>query len=185
MTLEEFKQLAGGTKLDSIILVIKTARKPFEVNDDNGDVWWQEVVFMDATGEMPGEIFMGSYTPESGTKNENRAVPHNVWRSKQKIYLVNGEIQDADIRGKEGKKIKVFEARDMAPQLTFDQYNDISHAETQSQLVSRDDEIRGKIRHGIVCAMIKSTDSGCDWPSPKPETKKFITSWVDYIMTGE
>ena len=61
MTLEELKQLPHGTQLDSIILVIKTARKAFQVSDDDGDQWWQEVVFMDVTGEMPGEILIGKY----------------------------------------------------------------------------------------------------------------------------
>ncbi len=187
MTLEELKQLAHGTKLDSIILVIKTARKPFEVNDDNGDQWWQEVVFMDASGEMPGEILIGSYTPEVGTKNENRTMPHNVWRSKQKIYLVSGEIHDADVRGKEGRKIKIFEARDMAVQLTFDQFNEISHAETQDQLAGRDDEIKGKCKTLFIMHFIGAyaRTKGCV-PALDDVDKIRINKWVDFAMkTGE
>ena len=185
MTLEELKQLAHGTKLDSIILVIKTARKAFEVNDDDGDQWWQEVVFMDASGEMPGEILIGSYTPEAGTKNENRTMPNVEWRSKQKIYVRSGEIHDADIRCKEGKKIKIFEARDMAVRLTFDQYNEISHTETQSQLVSRDDEIRGKCKTLFIVAAIQAgqIDVGVEATITIAKHKqRTINALVDFAM---
>jgi putative phage-type endonuclease len=50
---------------------------------------------------------------------------------------------------------------------------------------AQEDRVRGMCRHGIVCAMIKSTAPDADWPAPSKYTKRFINDWVDFIMTGE
>ena len=44
----------------------------------------------------------------------------------------------------------------------------------------REDEIRGKIRHGLCCAYVRTGEA-----EPCEATKKAIREWTEFIMTGE
>jgi hypothetical protein len=188
MNLEELKHCPHGTELEGVILVIKVARKAFDTIDDDGkQQWWQEVVFMDVTGEMPGEIYLGTYSPEPGTKNENRTRPHTPWRSKQKIFVVEGKILDGDVRGKMGRKVQIMECRDLAPQLSWNQWNDISQAETDEQLKSRErgqeQEIRGKCLTLFIMHFIGAVAKECgEVPKVRKQDVERFDEWVDIAM---
>jgi len=67
------------------------------------------------------------------------------------------------------------EIKDVDPQLLIDVTGGCSEEEW---LESRQMEIRGKVRHGVVCAII-STGNFEDL------NKDFINKWVDFIVTGE
>jgi hypothetical protein len=70
--------------------------------------------------------------------------------------------------------------------LTFDQGQELQ-AEDWKQL--RQDEIKGKIRHGLCCAFIHSGQIEPDMTSGKEHipksAKAVINEIVDFIMTGE
>lgn len=164
--IKDLKKSAAGTAIRGLALMIKTARKPFK--DANGDIY-QEVVFMDASGEMTGHIFI-----------DNEATR---WKSKTNLCIMNGELQFTDERGKESNKLVVFECFDAATPLGYDQVQDLQ-AEDWKKL--REDEIKGKIRHGQVCAYIKGyTNKVGAMPSVTETIKKTILEWQEFVLNGE
>lgn len=169
LMIKDLKSAAAGTKVKGFPLLIKTARKTFR---DADEVTWQEVVFMDASGEMTGHIQL-----------ENVGVR---WKSKTNICIMNGVLQDTDERKKEGTKLVVYECFDAATPLSFDQQQELQ-AEDWKRL--REDEIKGKIRHGLVCAMTRNleTESGLrrNILQLTDENKDYIAELVKFIMTGE
>lgn len=161
MMVKDLKALAAGTEVKGFPLLIKTARKTFKDAVENV---WQEVVFMDASGEMLGHIAMEGNTP---------------WQSKTNLCIMEATIQDTDERRKETMKLVVTDCFDAATPITFDQDQDLS---AEDWRLNHENEIKGKIRHGIVCSMIRAGDR----PSAKdPKVEKYINAWVDFIMTGE
>lgn len=188
MTLEELKQCPHGTQIVGLPLVIKTARTTFLDGDEKA---WQEVVFMDMSGEMTGVIALPEYSPSAdGSKYDSRIkVPPTVWRSKARIFIMEGEIQDTDVRKKETRKIIVYRCRDMAVRLTYDQYNELSESEGQDWQAARQEEIRGKCRYGVVCASIQSGKLELsDFVGDNLTTKGIrtvVNIVVEFIMTGK
>jgi len=176
ISIKELKNMVDGTKISGVPLLIKTARATFRDAEEN---IWQEVVFMDATGEITGHILQDSY--ESEYKSHKTTGDAPFWRSKQRICVMEATIQDADIRRKEASKIVITECFNLAIRLTFEQRQELTD-EDWKQL--RQDEIKGKIRHGIICAMIQS-------PSNKPpnandpKVNEYVNALVDFIITGE
>jgi len=177
LMIKDLKSMAAGTKVSGFPLLIKTARQPFRDAEENV---WQEVVFMDSSGEMIGHILLANNVPQREGHHTGTAG-YEPWQSKQRLCVMDGEIQDADIRKKEAMKIVVTDCFDLAVNLTYDQRQELQTEEWQKL---RQDEIKGKIRHGIVCAMIQA-------PNNKPptardaKTEEYINAWVDFIMTGE
>ena len=68
------------------------------------------------------------------------------------------------------------------PQLLIDVTGGCSENDWQLKL---QDEIRGKVRHGVVCAMIQASGLREGIPTPCEGFKKDINEWVDFIMTGK
>jgi len=184
MTLEELQQLPHGTEIVGFSLVIKTARDTFVDGDEKA---WQEVLFMDRTGEMSGQILLPDYSPsDDGSKYDQRKkVPPKVWRSKERVFIIEGEIQDSDIRRKMGKKLVVTECRDMNVQLTYDQYDDLSEAEGKSAREARHREIRGKCMTLFIQSYIEGMAvwSG-SLAQPDSKTEDILEAWVN-IATKE
>ena len=47
------------------------------------------------------------------------------------------------------------------------------------------DEIRGKVRHGVVCAILQASGLREGIPTACEGFKKDINEWVDFILTGK
>lgn len=174
LMIKDLKSMAAGTEVKGFPLLIKTARGTFSDGEEN---IWQECVFMDSSGEIVGHILQDSY--EADYKSHKTTGQAGIWQSKQRICVMEATIQDTDIRKKEGVKIVITECFDLAVRLTFDQRQELSDEEWR-QL--RQDEIKGKIRHGLVCVARK--DLGFKGPLSQMH-KQVIHSDVDFIMTGE
>lgn len=176
--IKDLKNMAAGTQVKGFPLLIKTARKSFT---DGEGITWQEVVFMDASGEMLGHVMLGEGSEPEG----HHAGPaiFTLWKSKERMCILCGEIQYSDERRKEAMKLIVTECFDTAVHLTHDQIQDIQE-ENWKRL--REEEIKGKIRHGIICAMISRnpTDANIELV-PNERCKQDIKELVDFIMTGE
>ena len=179
--LQELKECEHGMEVVGIPLVVKTARNTFIDGDEK---CWQDVLFMDASGEMPGQVLLPEYSPsDDGSKYDNRKkLPPKVWQSKARLFVVKGEVQDADVRKKEARKLVVFECKDMAVRLTYNQYDQLAEEEAEEYHLAQDKRIRGMVRHGIVCAMITAEQIGNEGIAT--ETKDNINKMVDYIIDG-
>ncbi len=179
--IKDLKSMAAGTVIEGMPLMIKRARKAYR--DAEGKPF-QEVVFMDCTGEMPGLILLDD--AKNTTQSHSTTGVSTVWKSKTNICIMYGVLQDTDERKKEGVKLVVHDCFDAATPLGYDQSQDLQ-AEDWKQL--REDEIKGKIRHGLVCAFIQSNQIEPDMTSGQEHIPKFakaiINEIVDYIMTGE
>lgn len=165
VNIAELKKLAEGTEVAGLPLLIKTARKTFA---DTDNLFWQEVVFMDATGEIIGHVLMDSEAAH--------------FQSKTRLCIMKATIQptDAGHRGKEANKLVVTECFDMAVKLSYDQVQGLDEIDWEAK---REAEIRGKIRHGIVCACIQGQ---VFTPGEfEPDEKLLINALVEFIMTGE
>ena len=179
LMIKDLKEMAAGTEIKGFPLLIKTARQPFRDADENV---WQEVVFMDRTGEITGHILLATNVPEVKGHHTGTAgyVP---WQSKQRLCVMQGEIQDTDIRKKEGTKIVITECFDLAVNLSYEQKQELE-AEDWKKL--REDEIKGKIRHGLSCSYIQGYVHKIGaMPRPDEVKKSRIVDWQDFIMTGE
>lgn len=181
--IKDLKNMAAGTEIKGFPLLIKTARKSFR---DAEGTTYQEVVFMDASGEMTGHILLEYTGKEHQEGHHTGTAGFSLWKSKTNLCIMDGVIQDTDERKKEGMKLVVYECFDAATPLTYSQDQDLN-AEDWKKL--REDEIKGKIRHGLLCAFIQSNQIKPDTTSGKEHIPKFaktiINELVDFIMTGE
>jgi len=179
LMIKDLKSMAAGTEVRGFPLLIKIARQPFRDTDENV---WQEVVFMDSSGEITGHILLATNSPEPKGHHTGTAG-YEPWQSKQRLCVMDGEIQDTDIRKKEGVKIVITECFDLAVNLTFDQRQELQ-AEDWKKL--REDDIRGKIRHGLSCSFVRGyAEKHGTMPKPDIDRKMNILEWQDFIMTGE
>lgn len=183
LMIKDLKKLPEGTEISGFPLLIKIARGTFRDADEN---IWQEALFMDATGEITGQILLEPYETETEYKSHKTTGDAPFWQSKQRICVMKGTIQDADVRKKPTAKIVITECFDLAVRLTHSQQQDLQEEEWQ-QL--RQDEIKGKIRHGLVCALIRAGQIEPDMKSGKEHipklAKAIINEIVDFIITGE
>lgn len=165
--IKDLKNMPEGTEVKGFPLCIKTARKSFR---DADGLTWQEVVFMDASGEILGHILLG----EDGEPVGHGGIsPFHQWQSKTNICIMEGTVQYTDERKKDAMKLVVTECFDVATPLTWGQTQDI---EAENWQKMREEEIKGKIRHGLVCA---------DKSAGKTPDKDDILMWQNFIMTGE
>lgn len=180
MNIKDLKSTAAGTQVKGFPLMIKTARKAFK---DADGTTYQEVVFMDSSGEITGHILLEATGNEPPDGHHTGASAFSLWKSKTNICIMDGVLQDTDERKKEGVKLVVYECFDVATPLTFDQGQDLN-AEDWKKM--REDEIRGKIRHGIICAMISRNPKDANITLiPDERCKQDVNILVDFIMTGQ
>jgi len=146
-------------------LTVKRARSTRE----HGKKYLQEVLWLDATGEIAGEILLPKRIPLQNNANINITV---CW------------LQQAE----KGEK-KLYVEQWTPVQWTADGYE--ASRSMANSLFDPEDEfiIRGKVRHGVVCAYIsagKMIDR--DGIPLNPKSNEYITNnitaWVDFIMTG-
>lgn len=165
--IKELKNTAAGTEIKGLPLMIKTARNTFR---DAEGTTFQEVVFMDSSGEMTGNILLE--VSESDSKGYRNVDEFIRWKSKTNLCIMDGILQDTNERKKEGVKLVVYECFDAATPLSYEQHNGLQEEEWR-QL--REDEVRGKIRHGLCCATL-SAGSKVD--------KEYVLELQEFIMTG-
>lgn len=176
-TLEELKSMPHGTEVVGFPVYIKTARKCLLDGDNN---YWQEVVLMDSSCEMTAYIL---YSPpeEESEYNQRRktALPGGIWRSGDRIVIIKATVQEADERRKESAKLMITECCSTKPNLTFDQSQEI---DAQEWSLARKEEIRGKVRHWIVCSAIQSNQIQLMLPAHNLQLQAGIDQWVNYIV---
>ena len=126
MKIEQLLIQPHGTKINAGTLTVKTSKKTWQV----GKIWWNQVVFMDETGEMPADVKIGDYKP---------------LKRGGKVKVIVAEVRDAEYLGKP-KKILVVDQYKVETQMIDDYY-----AEADKNYALEMKEVRGKIRHGLVC----------------------------------
>jgi len=145
-------------------LAIKTARKMVDI--DNKIL--QGVVFIDDTGEIQGEVSLQRHIPLQRT---------------QKIYLTICWLQN----GEKGKKLYVeqwYPVTITEAELGCKYQPDWGPEDSEAMewAAARREEVKGKVRHGVVCAMIQAQD--LDWELAQKH-KDNINKIVEFIVTGE
>lgn len=178
--IKDLKKMAAGTEIRGFPLFIRTARGTFR---DADGVLFQEVRFLDKSGEITGHILQDEPGVSEYQSHKTTGLPPGIWRSKQTICIMNGVLQDTDERKKEGVKIVISECFSTAVSLSYEQGQEVE-AEDWKQL--RQDEIKGKIRHGICCSLIQRVSSqGKINIVPNKEMKSEINELVDFVIKGE
>ena len=152
-TIKQLLAMPTGEKVGGFELSIKTFKKNFQV----GDIWFQQVILMDTTGEMPADVNVGKQ------RNSLRGRAAS-------LKIVVCEVQEAEYLGKDRKKLLVHEHT--IPTITVGEWEE----EQEAIETKWNKEIEGKIRHGLVCSFIKAG---------KEIDKPAIEALVKYIMTGE
>jgi hypothetical protein len=136
-----------GTRINPGTLTIKTAKKKWQVKD----VWWQQVILMDETGEMPADVKLGKYLPLDG---------------KKLISIIVAEVQNAEYLGKNRKKLVVEQFT--IPTQTVDEF--------QSKQDEMDKEVRLIVRSKIKCWQIAGYLSQ---PGITPHDAKFFAKSLE------
>ena len=161
MKVEQILLQPIGQRFNAGTLTIKTCKKTWEIDK----VWYHQVVFMDNTGEIPADIKIGKYLP---------------LKRGQDVSVIIGTVRDAEYLGKPRKIL--FVDQYSLPTMTVDDYNE--QEEDWSRM--REDEIKGKIRHGLSCAFVQGyAQREADVPVATESNKKYILKWQEFIMTGE
>lgn len=122
MKIEQLLLQPIGTRINPGTLIIKTAKKKWQVKD----IWWQQVILMDETGEMPADVKIGKFLPLNG---------------KKQISIIVAEVQNAEYLGKNRKKLVVDQYS--IPTQTVDEF--------QSKQDEIDKEVRLIVRSKIKC----------------------------------
>jgi len=156
MTIDQILKMPIGQKFGGFDLTIKTAKKKWQVNK----TWMHQVCLMDETGEMLADVNIGQYIPlHRGTR----------------IHIIVAEVQDNE----KGKKLYI----DQFDRLTM------TVPEYEAQIGSAEDDWdkvnRGKVRHGLICALIRSGQIKEEDIPLGSGAKMKIEALVDYIMTGK
>lgn len=109
---------------------------------------------------------------------------------KQPFYYIQ-VARDQDFIDNLAKEVALFidemikmkdEFKDVDPQTLIDVSGGCSENEW---LQAKQMEIQGKVRHGVVCAMIQASGLREGMPSCVDGFKKDVNDWVDFIMTGK
>lgn len=161
MKIEQLQLQPHGTKIGGMTLTIKTCKKSWQV----GKVWWHQVVFMDETGEIPADVKIGTYIP---------------LKRGSEIRVIVAEVREVEYLGKPRKILVVDQYH--IPTGSIEEWNE----EVEEWKHFREDEVRGKIRHGLSCAFVAGyAQREADVPAASESNKKYILEWTEFIMTGE
>jgi len=167
MPIDKEKSKCGGFQL-----TVKTARKTRKV--DGKTV--QQVVLSDSSGEIPGDIFM--HNPKQRSYLPRTTIINVVvcWlqpgEAGPKLYVDQWFLPKGDGGGNPVYRNGIRGYGDLPPDFEEDEFI-----------------VRGKVRHGVVCAGIRKGYFNLD---PKTTDEKFCTNAqkklieqaVDVIMTG-
>ena len=144
-------------------LTIKTAKKAWEVKG----VSYQRVMLTDGPDEMLAELTL---------RGNNRMQPRTI------IHITVGHRGELDVNNKPTPALLIAEWADASPVMSepMDMMTD-----AEEWYAARQEEIRGKCRYGVVCAILGEATDVQSMPEPSLLWKKFINNWVEFIMTGE
>ena len=157
-TIKQLLAMPIGQRWGGGTFSIKTFKKTWQ--DDT--IWWSQIILMDGTGEIPADVKVGTkYNPLRG-------------QTGGRIKIIVSEIQEAEYLGKDRKKLVVDQFS--IPSITVDEYDQAT--EDWHQL--HEEEIKGKIRHGLCCAILYR-----EHPAVISSMKKDILEVQDFIMKGE
>jgi len=157
MKIEQLLMQSHGQKIGGMTLTVKTCKKTWQV----GEVWWQQVLFMDETGEIPADVKIGKYTPL-----------HRAWE----VRIIVAEVRDAEYLGKP-RKILVVDQYNV-PSQPMEEYFEEADKIYQGELKVIRSKIKclltaSKVRTGVGLMQVKEfVDS------------KALTEIVDRIMEG-
>ena len=152
-----------GQKTGGYELAITTAKKMTKVKSD----WYQRVMFADGGDEILGNIKL------HGNVRLIRNTP---------IRIIVGVRKMADVNNKDVPCLYVDQWADASPVMSepMDMMTD-----AEEWYAARQEEIRGKCRYGVVCAILGEATDVQSMPEPSLLWKKFINNWVEFIMTGK
>ncbi len=157
MTITQLQKMPVGERVGGgFILTVKQTKKYVQLPNKH---YVHTVVLFDETGEMVADFLdpgVGIYSPII---------------KREKIKIIIAEIQGLVLKaGDNGTKLYVTQYQKLTQ--TLDEYE----AEAAGYAVQWNREIKGKIRHGLVCSFIRAG---------KDIDKAQIELLVEYIMTGE
>ena len=158
ITIEQLKSMPNNYKTGGFLMAIKTAKKMWQVKD----IWYQQILLMDETGEILADVKLGKgYTPLSGYKQ---------------IKIIVCIIQESFPDGKKKKSEK---------KLLIDQFDlptQIGEPETAINFVNGEPEkvVRGKIKCWLAASMLQSRSVEAALQEiQKPEMKEIIDSIIE------
>ena len=156
-TIEQLRKMPVGQRIGGgFVLTVKMTKKSVQLPNKK---YVHTVVLCDETGEMVADFLgLGSYLP---------------LKKGQQVKIIVAEIQELVLKpGNDGIKLYVDQYQTLTQ--TLDEYD----AEIASYKNQWEIEVRGKIRHGLVCSYIQAGVS-----IDKP-TKAKINELVEYIFNG-
>lgn len=188
-TIKQILDWPLGYKSGGFFLTVKNVKKFWEIPQSDGAfvghkgegrIMANQAVLTDLTGDLLADIKISS--PEHGN--------HNSLKAGQAIRIITCEVQAAyPQKGKDppkGKKLYVDQYEDYIKQELGVESAWGPDDEAFAWAEARKEEVKGKCRHGIVCALMKSKGIGVQDEIPiPPHYKKRINEVVDFIMTGE
>lgn len=162
MKIEQILIQPIGQRFNAGTLTVKTCKKTWQV----GETWYHQVIFMDDTGEIPADVKLGKYNP---------------LKRGQQVSVIVCVVREAEYLNKPRKVL--FVNQYALPTMTIDEYNN----QEEDWHLMRQDEIKGKIRHGLVCAIIPKMELGPHMAvlELSDKHKQQINDLVDFIMKGE
>lgn len=131
MKIEQILMQPINTRINPGTLSIKTAKKNWQVED----IYWQQVILMDETGEMPADVKIGKYLPLNG---------------KTQINIIVAEVQEAEYLGKDRKKLVVDQFS--IPTQTVDEF--------QSKQDELNKEVKLIVESKIRCWLVSASIQG-------------------------
>ena len=151
-TIKNLQEMPIGQGTGGYFLSIKTHKKMWQV----GEIWWNQVICMDETGEIPVDVKIGTaYSPLRGRAN--------------RINVIVAKVQMAEYLGKDRKKLVVDQFT--IPTETVDEY--------QSKQDEMDKEVKLIVESKVRCWLVSSSIQG------KQLNKVEILDWQKFVLTGE
>lgn len=161
-TIKQLLNMPIGQKTGGYEFTIKVAGKKWqEANSE----WIQHIVLSDKTGEIDSDVNIGRNVPlvKGG-----------------RIHIIVGEIQSAS--SKIGKKLYIDQFNQPT---TIGEPDEMDFYSEDWQRINQE-IIKGKIRHGEVCAYIEGYTKKVGTVPPVTKTiKETILEWQDFVLTGE
>lgn len=183
MNIKQLLEMPVGQRTGGFLLTVKHAKKAWEItklgHKEPGRIWHQSAIFTDETGDMIGQVKIQS--PEHGN--------HKPLAVGMIIRVIVGEIQRA------------YDSQGPAPEpdkkLYVDQYSeyieqqpmkaawgpDVEEAIAWQEV--RREEVKGKCRTLLICAMAQSGHpQSCGFNPKSEEDKDYVRKTVEFMVTG-
>lgn len=167
MKIAEIQAGTVGQRATGFTVNVKTFKKIWQV----GDEWFQQVILCDETGEIPADVKLG----KAKRPNTRPSLQGN-----KTLTVIACELQESEYMGKPCKKLYIDEYS--VPTITADDYNKMQEDEALEYRAYEEHKIRGMIRHGLVCSMIKAQFNPQDILKNWQPTIKEL---VEFIFSGD